>query len=169
MTETLTEWDVSSTAEVTRSNGGMPRWSFLGIRFDDGKPKIDWPYWSDVGGKRFLTRFIVFFTPWGGLHVTRIHGADDQREWPHDHSRTFRSLRLIGSYDEDVWDDPDDLASKRHRRHRWLSLSRLGWDQAHSITRVDPLTVTILFLGRQRQMSSYWTPEGKSPLGMRKN
>lgn len=166
----MTEWDVSSTtAEVTRSNGGMPRWSFLGIRLDNRQPRIDWPYWSDVGGKRFLTRFIVAFTPLGGVHVTRIHGADDQREWPHDHSRTFWSFRLLGSYDEDVYDDMSDLGRPGHRRHRWLSLSRLGWDQAHSITRVDPLTVTILFLGRRRQKSSYWTPMGKSPLGMRKN
>lgn len=171
MTETLAEWDVSATetSVVERSHGGMPRWSFLGLRFEDGRIRTDWPYWSNVNGQRFLTRFIVAFTPVGGLHVTRIHGADDQREWPHDHSRTFWSLRLLGSYDEDVWDDPDDLSAKRHRRHRWLSLSRLGWDQAHSITRVDPLTVTLLVLGRKRNKSTYWTPDGKTDLGMRLN
>lgn len=170
-TETLTEWDVSEDegTTVTRSHGGMPNWAFLGLRFDDRKVRIDWPYWSNVNGRRFLTRFMILRTPWISADVTRIHGADDQRKWPHDHSRSFYSIRLLGGYDEDVWDDPDDLTSKRHRRHRWLSGSLLRWTEAHSITRVDPLTVTLLFLGPKRQKSTYWTPEGKTDLGMRKN
>ena len=37
---------------------------------------------------------------------------------------------------------------------------------AHSITAVKPFTVTLLLLGRRRQKSDYWTPEGMQPLGM---
>jgi hypothetical protein len=169
-TESFAEWDVSDdeASQVERSNGGMPRWSFLGIRLDDGQPKIDWPYFSNVNGERFLTRFIVFFTPWGGCHITRISMADDQRKWPHDHSRTFLSW-VMGWYAEEIYDAPDDLSSKRHVRHRRFGIHRLRWTEAHSITAVSPRLWTILFLGRQRNMSTYWTPEGKSPLGMKAN
>lgn len=141
------------TPEVTRKGGGMRRWMFFE------------PYWSDIGGKRFLTRFVVVFTPYGGLHVTRIHGADDQREWPHDHTRTFWSWKL-GSYDENVYEGSVTNPVMKHVRHRWGGIHRLRWTQAHSITRVSPRLVTVLALGPQRQGSSYWTPAGKKSLGM---
>lgn len=134
----------------------MPRWAFFA------------PYWTHINDKPFLNRFIFFFTPLGGCHVTWIRQADNQREWPHDHSATFLSLRLSGWYEEDVFDNPDDLTVKHHRHHGWLSARRLRYDQAHSITRISrfPL-ITVLFLGRRRQKSSYWTPEGKKSTGMK--
>lgn len=142
------------THAVKRSKGGMRRWMFLT------------PYWSEIDGQRFLTRFVFFFTPWAGCHITRIHMADNQREWPHDHSATFWSWKL-GSYDEDVYSDPDDLASKRHVQHRRFGIHKLRHDEAHSITRVSPKLVTILFLSRRRHGSAYWTPSGKQSLGMK--
>lgn len=143
------------TTKVERKKGGMRRYMFLE------------PYWSDIGGQRFLSRFIFFFTPWAGCHVTRIHMADDQREWPHDHSATFLSWRLFGSYEEDVFSDPQDMSARRHRRHRWLSASVLRHDEAHSITRVSPFLVTVVVLGKRRQASNYWTPDGKQGLGLK--
>jgi hypothetical protein len=145
---------ITTEPVVTRSGGGMPRWAFLK------------PYHSDINGQRFLTRFIFFFTPYGGAHITRIHMADDQRKWPHDHSATFLSVRLAGGYEEDVYDQPGDLSSVRRRAHRWLSASRLRYTEAHSITSVRPFTVTLLLLGRRRNHSAYWTPDGKRSLGM---
>jgi hypothetical protein len=142
------------TQKVTRSGGGMRRWMFLV------------PYWSDIDGQRFLTRFVFFFTPLAGCHVTRIHMADDQRQWPHDHSATFWSLKF-GWYAEDVYADADDLARVRHVRHRRFGIHRLRWTQAHSITHVSPKLVTVLFLGPRRNNSSYWTPDGKQGLGMK--
>jgi hypothetical protein len=142
------------TVKVERSGGGMRKWMFFT------------PYHSDVNGQRFLTRFVFFFTPYAGAHITRIHGADDQRKWPHDHSATFCSIRLLGSYEEDVYTDPGNLSQWEHRKHRWGSASRLRWDEAHSITRVSPFTVTLLLLGRRRNQSHYWTDQGKQPLGM---
>jgi hypothetical protein len=154
------------TPEVKRKNGGMPDWAFLGAGTDhEGRLRLYWPYTSDVGGRRFLTRFILFRTPWASMDITRISMADDQREYPHDHSRTFWSWKW-GWYAEDVYDDPDDLARVRHVRHRRLGVHRLRHDQAHSITEVSPHLVTVLFLGRRRQKSSYWTPEGKQTTGM---
>jgi hypothetical protein len=141
------------TPVVERKGGGMRRWMFFE------------PYWSDIGGKRFLTRFVVFFTPWAGLHVTRVHSADDQREYPHDHTRTFWSWKL-GSYDEDVYSGSVTSPDKRHVRHRRFGVHRLRHDQAHSITRVSPRLVTVLVLGPHRHGSGYWTPQGKQSLGM---
>jgi hypothetical protein len=149
-----TESTTGSKATVERSYGGMRKWMFLT------------PYHSDVNGKRFLTRFVFFFTPFAGAHITRIHMADDQRKWPHDHSASFLSIRLLGWYDENVYTDPGDLTKKQFRVHKWLSASRLRYDEAHSITAVAPYTVTLLLLGRRRNKSSYWTDEGKQPLGM---
>lgn len=140
--------------KMTRSGGGMRRWMFFT------------PYHSDVNGQRFLTRFVFFFTPFAGAHITRIHSADDQRKWPHDHSASFLSIRLLGWYDEYVYTDPGNLSRREFRVHRWLSASRLRHGEAHSITDVAPYTVTLLLLGRRRNKSSYWTDQGKQPLGM---
>lgn len=152
--------------KVERKNGGMPRWAVLGVGQDaDGKLRSYWPYTSEIGGKRFLTRFMVFWTPLCGLHVTRISMADDQRKDPHDHSRTFLSWKF-GRYNEFVYDDPGDLTSKRFVRHRKFGIHRLRYTEAHSITAVSPKLITVLFLGRKRQGSNYWTPEGKQTIGM---
>lgn len=153
MTEVAEEKTAAVTPVVERKGGGMRRWMFFE------------PYWSDIGGKRFLTRFVIAFTPWAGLHVTRIHMADDAREWPHDHTRTFWSWKL-GSYDENVYDGQVTNPSVRHVRHRRLGIHRLRHDQAHSITRVSPRLVTVLVLGPHRHGSGYWTPTGKKSLGM---
>lgn len=144
------------TPKVERSGGGMPKYAFFR------------PYWSRINDRPFMARFIFFFTPLAGCHITWIRQADNQREWPHDHSATFISFRLLGSYEEDVFTDPSDLGKIEHRRHRWLSATRLRHTEAHSITKISrfPL-VTVLFLGRRRQKSSYWTPGGKLLTGMK--
>lgn len=143
------------TPKVERRKGGMPKYAFLR------------PYWSHINGKPFLTRFIFFFTPYGGCHITWIRQADNQREWPHDHSASFVSFKLFGGYEEDVFSDPEDLTKKRHRVHRWLSCHVMKYKEAHSITKIAPFTVTILFLGRRRNKSNYWTPDGKQSTGLK--
>lgn len=154
------------THKVERTHGGMPNWAFLGIGRDAaGKTRLYWPYRSEIDGQPFLTRFIVIRTPWSGIEVTRIAMADDAREYPHDHSRTFRSLKF-GWYSEWVYRNREDLTDREHRVHRRLSLHTLRYTEAHSITEVSPRLVTILFLGRQRQKSNYWTPAGLQTTGM---
>ena len=49
----------SVTPTVRRKNGGMPKWALLSITFADGKLQFFWPYVSEIGGRRFLTRFIL--------------------------------------------------------------------------------------------------------------
>jgi hypothetical protein len=151
--ETAVTAPVHVTNKVERKYGGMPEYALA-----------RW-YWSDIDGQRFLTRFILFRTPLVSVDVTRIHRADDQRPYPHDHSRSFASLKF-GSYEEDVFYDAGDLTSRRHRRHRRFSVHLLRYTQAHSITRVSPHLVTVLFLGPKRQPSNYWTPDGKQTIGM---
>lgn len=154
------------THTVERTHGGMPNWALLGVGIDTSrKIRLYLPYRSKIDGRPFLTRFIVIRNPWFSLDITRIGMADDQREYPHDHSRTFNSFKL-GWYAEDVYYDRDDLTNKRHIRHRRFGIHRLRYTQAHSITEVSPHLVTILFLGRQRQKSNYWTPAGLQTIGM---
>jgi hypothetical protein len=143
------------TPKVDRKDGGMPKRAFLR------------PYYSRIDGKPFLSRFIFWFTPKSGCHVTWIRQADNQREWPHDHTATFKTLILSGSYEESVYSGDPANPVKTHRKHRWLSRMELRWDQAHSITSISrwPL-VTLLTLGERCNSSSYWTPKGKEALGM---
>jgi hypothetical protein len=126
-------------------------------------------YRVTIAGAPFLKRLIIWFSPSWGIVITRICAPDDQRPHPHDHSASFWSWRLLGSYCEDVYDDPDDLSRVTRRQHRWLSASVLRHDRAHSVTSISrfPL-VTVLVTGKRRQHPSYWTPEGKVPTGMMK-
>ena len=156
----------SVTPKVVRKHGGMPKWAVLGMNVADGKLNLYLPYTSEIDGKRFLTRFIFVFTKWGGCHITRVSMADNQREWPHDHSATFWSLKF-GWYAEDVYSGDPANPVKRHVRHRRFGIHRLRYTEAHSITEVSPHLVTILFLGRRRQKSNYWTSQGKKGLGMK--
>lgn len=153
--------------KVTRTHGGMPNWCLLGIGLVDRWPRLFWPYRSIIEDKKFLTRFIVVRCPFFSIDATRIHMPDDgEREYPHDHSRDFWSFKA-GSYNEWVYNNPDNLADRVLRRHGRFSIHHLRRTQAHSITWVSPHLVTFLFLGRQRQKSSYWTPEGKKSTGMK--
>jgi hypothetical protein len=144
------------TPKVERRKGGMSKWAFLT------------PYWLKINDRLFLVRFIFFFTPYAGCVITWIREADNQREYPHDHSAMFRSWNLLGGYEEDVFSDPEDLSVVRHRKHRWLSCHRMKVTEAHSITKISRAgTVTLLFLGPRRNHSAYWTPAGKQSLGLK--
>jgi hypothetical protein len=153
------------TDKVIRTAGGLPEWCLLSVGIVNGKPVFFWPYKSEINGKRFLTRFILFRTPLASVDITRISMADDDRAWPHDHSRSFVSWKF-GSYEEWVYYNPADLTSRRYRKHRRFSFHQLRHCQAHSITQVSPGLVTVLFLGPKRRKSSYWTPEGMQSTGM---
>lgn len=156
----------TTATEVTRKHGSMPRWAVLGVGADaSGKVRLYWPWWSDINGERFLTRFVILRNRWVSISVTRIHMADDQREDPHDHSHTFWSGKA-GWYAENVYTDPDDLSKMRHIRHRRFSIHRLPYTSAHSITEISPKLWTVLVSGRTKQTSSYWTPAGKRSTGV---
>jgi hypothetical protein len=162
----ITDAPTQVEAKVERKAGGMPNWALLGVgRNHEGKWTRYWPYTSEIDGERFLTRFIAFRSPYLGLDISRVHMADDQRAFPHDHSRTFYSWKF-GWYAEDIYSDPADLGVKRHKRHRRFGIHRLGNDQAHSITEVSPRLVTVLLTLRQKHASNYWTPQGFQSIGM---
>lgn len=164
---TATSAPAGVTKKVVRKHGGMPNWALLGIgKNHEGKWRTWWPYTSEIDGERFLTRLIVLRTPYVSVDITRIGMADDQREYPHDHSRTFFSFKLWGWYEEDVFSDRNDPTDRVHKRHGRFSIHRLRYTQAHSITKISPKLVTVLFLGPQRQKSNYWTPDGLQTIGM---
>lgn len=120
------------------------------------------PYQVTIGGRTFLKRRTIFLTPLCGLLWTRIYSADDQRQYPHDHSASFWSLKF-GWYAEDV----HDKNGKRHVMHLRFSCHLMRYDQAHSITAVSPHLRTLVLVLRHRQDPSYWTPQGKVPTGMK--
>src|SRR5271163_1262571 len=88
------------TNVVTRTGGGMPEWAFMK------------PYVSSIDNVPFLKRFIVFRTPLASIDITRICTDDNKRPFPHDHSRSFASLKF-GSYKEWVYYNPNDLTQRR--------------------------------------------------------
>jgi hypothetical protein len=140
--------------DVERKGDGMPDRAFMKT------------YWTNVGGKRFISRWILFRTDWFSIEISRIHRADDMRADPHDHSRSFISIKLIGSYDEYVYYNPNDLSQRRERTHSWLSWHLMRYNMAHSIIRVSPILITMTILGCKKQASSYWREEGKVLTGV---
>jgi hypothetical protein len=148
----------SVTMGMMRKNGGMPEWAFMRTYFSNK--------WKGDNQKRFLSRFIFFRTPYLSMDITRIHGDDNDREYPHDHSRSFISFKLIGKYNEWVYYNPDDLSERRYRKHRWLSCHLMRHNMAHTITHVTPYLVTVLLLGPRKHGSNYWTDEGMQTSGM---
>jgi hypothetical protein len=142
------------TNKVERTGGGMPEYAFMK------------PYIAKIDGKPFLKRFILFRTPLCSIDITRICTDDLSRPFPHDHSRSFVSLKF-GTYDEWVYYNPEEPTERRFRKHRRFSFHQLRHNQAHTITRVSPKLVTILFLGPKRHGSSYWTPTGLQSTGMK--
>jgi len=66
------------TAKVERKHGSMPRWAVLGIGKDpSGRLRLYWPWWSDINGERFLTRFIVIRNSLVTLEITRELGNSE--------------------------------------------------------------------------------------------
>lgn len=154
------------TSKVKRKHGSMPEWCVLGVGIsEDGRPALYWPWWSDINGERFLTRFIVFRSPLATCEITRIHMDDTSRPDPHDHSHSFLSWKA-GWYSEWVYYDKGDLSDRRHIRHRRFGMHRLRYTRAHSITEVSPGLITVLLAWRRRQKSSYWTPDGLQDTGV---
>lgn len=130
---------------TARRFGGMPRWGF------------NRDYWVQVGDDPFLDRRVLFICPWFGVFLTDILRPDADRD-PHDHSRTFASFILSGSYAELVY---TDLKHVRARVHKRGSLHLMPLSKAHVITAtIQPLR-TLVVAGRSRGTWAFWTPQGK--------
>ena len=141
---------------TTVKNRPSPRWALL-EGFQVAK-----------NGRPYLDRLRVIQTPLFGVYLHRIHTPDGDRD-PHDHPWWFASLVLSGSYDEMVWDHPEDRtrpawrdqiswARTRHRG-RW-SLRTIRRSQAHRITDVHGTLWTLVLTGPRRASWGFWTDRG---------
>jgi hypothetical protein len=133
---------------ATTRSPRSPRWDLLGR------------YQVRVDGRLMLDRLRLVQTPWFAILVTRILEPDPGRD-PHGHSRSFMSWILRGGYTERVWLSPGmPLSVVRTRDRRRWSLHAMRLRHAHSITHVEPGTLTLVLAGRYRGDWSFWTPDG---------
>lgn len=125
----------------------MPRWG------------VDRDYWVRVGDEPFLNRKVLVVCPWFGVFLTDIHKPDSDRD-PHDHSRSFISLILKGSYFERVYADPSSTRIRLRHHGQW-SLHFMPRSKAHQITAtIQPLR-TLVLAGPSRGTWFFWTRSGK--------
>lgn len=115
-------------------------------------PDLDTP-------KTYLTRIVLFRTPWGGIQLHKIHMADGDRHL-HNHPRPFWSLILKGGYDEDV----SSLHADFPRTWRRWSLHPFDLDEFHAIRRLHRTpTWSLVFVGQEQQVWGFLTDDGFIP------
>lgn len=132
-----------------RAPGEQPRWA-VGFVHQFTLTRVD-------DGRRYLTRWWLVNTPWGGVAVHRMDGPD-ARLTVHDHPFGFVSYVLRGGY----WEHRMDTTSAAYkvRERTVLRWNRMRpWD-AHCITRVlRKPTWTLVFIGRKVRTWGFWEPE----------
>jgi hypothetical protein len=141
----------------------------IGPNSATGRPSPEWAflagYHLEQNGRPYLDRLRIVQTPWFSLLLHRIHGPDADRD-PHDHPWSFASLILSGSYEELIWDHPEDIGkpaernAARKRSHPRFSLKAVKLSQAHQITSIDGVLWTLVLTGRRRPSWRFWTPQG---------
>ncbi len=111
--------------------------------------------WKDVG---YLKRLHLVHTPFGSICFHWIRRPDAER-CLHDHPVSFLSLILRGGYTEarsvSGW---PELTEARTRR--WFNFFRASFNERHRIVAVEPGTLTLCFMGPNRRVWGFHTPEG---------
>ena len=133
-------------AEIRRSPKS-PRWDLL------GRYKV----W--VGGRLLLSRLRVVQCPLFAVLLTRIHSRDTDRD-PHNHSRSFITICLTGSYDECLH-DPGDLDHHQHRHHFQLIPYYVSHRQPHHISHLYGSVRTLVLAGRWHGPFWFFTRDGR--------
>jgi hypothetical protein len=101
--------------------------------------------------------------PWFAVLASRIHEPDTQRD-PHDHSRTFVSVCLTGSYRECLWYDPADTAvANTARLHRPWRPYLMRRNNAHRIVELHGTVRTLVIAGPWHRSFRFWTKDGLVP------
>ena len=126
-----------------------PRWDLLGH------------YCVWVGNDLLLSRWRFLQTPLSAILLTRIYSRDTDRD-PHNHSRSFITICLTGSYDECLH-DADDLSQQEHehRHHRWLVPYYVSHKQPHHISQTYGSVRTLVLAGRHHGTFWFFTTEGR--------
>jgi hypothetical protein len=114
-------------------------------------------------GRPFIDRLRLIQVPWFAVYLTRIHAPDTDRA-PHDHSRSFWTFILSGSYEERVWPCPDHpgtlLEEGVMRSHARWSRKYIPRTWAHQITEVRNPLITLVIAGRRAETWHFWEPDG---------
>lgn len=129
------------------AQGRFGRWTF-NTRFLVGAP-----------GNPMMERWRLIQTPLFGIYVHFIY-REDLDPVPHDHPWRFWSWVLRGGYVEWVRDDVRVLYEDRWESHARWSFHGFPLRSAHRITRVEPNTVTLVFVGRKLRTWGFYEDDG---------
>lgn len=153
-------------AKGQRGGQGSNRWAFL-----------TWFVIKDRAdhSQVYLKRLRIIQTPWFALYLHFIYLEDRDRD-PHDHPWWFGSFVVRGGYTEAVWRTTrfmDQVNSEarlngcgfgpRYRTWRRFSWHTTPLDLCHQITKVEPGTITLLFVGRRQRQWGFFTDDGWVP------
>ncbi len=116
-----------------------------------------WALWRwSIVDSDYIRRLHVFKTPWFALCVHFLRTPDPE-PYLHDHPVTFLSLIVRGGYVE----NRNGVSTRR----RWFNWVRANPNDRHTITHVDPGTVTVAFMGPKTREWGFHLPDSPRPDG----
>jgi hypothetical protein len=121
--------------------------------------------WSEVDSG-FIKRLHLIKTPFGAICIHWLLKGDPE-PYLHDHPVTFLSVILRGGYTElrtkpgHCGPRTDNPGSPFDRvKRRWFNWITAGYEDRHTITDVEPNTVTLCFMGPKIREWGYHTEAG---------
>ncbi len=114
--------------------------------------------WTTVDSE-YIVRLHLIMTPWFAICLHWFNKPDPE-PYLHDHPVTFLSLILKGSYHEErkVFTLAGDQDRSGHRK--WWNFIRASFYDRHSISWIEPGTLTLCFMGPKRRTWGFDTPDG---------
>lgn len=141
---------------------GIPRDEAVASRDADSGHSRRWAIWHHqfdlvraADGVRYLRRWWIVKTPWGGIALHRMDGPD-ARETLHDHPFPFVSIVLRGGYLERRLDPKTMLVQEARDVGRVNVVRRHDAHTIRQLLRVP--TWTLLLVGRHRRTWGFWEP-----------
>lgn len=90
----------------------------------------------------YITRLHVIKTPWFAVCLHWLNSPDPE-PYLHDHPVSFLSFILRGEY----WERREVNGRLEYVRRRWFNLVRATLYDRHTIVKVAPGTLTLVFMG----------------------
>lgn len=109
------------------------------------------------GEAPYLIRWIVYRRKSGAGVYLHLFIGDDAAD-PHDHPKTFTSIGLWGSYDEEVF-EPD----RKWIHHQAPWIRRFGPMHKHRIVLDGGIAFTLVKVGPTQRIWGFYPPEGWVP------
>ena len=115
-----------------------------------------WALWRwTVTDSDYIRRLHLVKTPWFAVCLHWFKKPDPEAHL-HDHPVSFLSLVLRGGYTEERYRD-HVVRTEEHRWWNWVTANR---DTHHAIRRIEPGTLTLVFMGPKRQEWCFHTEKG---------